>query len=170
MEDPVMPMSETVSEFGVISDTHGLLRPEIVTFLKGVSRILHAGDVGSSQVLRELEKIAPVTAVRGNSDSGMLAAFLNDTELIDMGEYKIHLLHDLHHLSLDPHAAGIRLVISGHTHTPAFRTIDGVTYLNPGSAGPKRPGKPISAARVAHGNGRFTVRPFVLESPRPRAE
>ena len=136
------------SILGIISDTHGLLRPEAVTALMGVDLILHAGDVGKPEILQILGEIAPVVAVRGNIDNGAWAAGLPETTTIEAGPARIYLLHDVNTLSIDPAAAGFHLVISGHSHKPGRVDRDGVTYLNPGSAGPRRFNLPITVARI----------------------
>ena len=135
-------------EIGVISDTHGLVRPEALAALRGVDRIVHAGDVGSADVLARLETIAPVTAVRGNNDRGPWAEALLLTEVVPIGDVSLYLLHDLHELDLEPRAAGFAAVISGHSHQPRMDEEGGVLYLNPGSAGPRRFKLPISIARL----------------------
>ena len=133
---------------GVISDTHGLLRPEALAALRGVRYILHAGDVGKESILAQLAALAPVFAVRGNIDRAPWADRLPPTETLQAGAARVHLLHDLHALALDPRTASIRLVISGHSHQPSLREVDGVWYLNPGSAGPRRFKLPVSIARL----------------------
>ncbi|HVW77759.1 MAG TPA: metallophosphoesterase family protein [Alloacidobacterium sp.] len=129
---------------GVISDTHGLLRPEAIAALRGVEHILHAGDVGDATILEELGRIAPVTAIRGNIDRGGACARLPAIELVELGGCSIYMLHDVHALDLDPLAAGIQVVISGHSHKPLIEHKKGVFYFNPGSAGPRRFSLPIS--------------------------
>jgi putative phosphoesterase len=129
---------------GVISDTHGLLRPEAVAALHGVEHILHAGDVGDAFILDQLGQIAPVTAIRGNVDRGGRCGRLPETELVDLGEVSLYMLHDRLVLDLDPVAAGIAAVISGHSHRPAIEWRKGVLYFNPGSAGPRRFSLPVS--------------------------
>jgi hypothetical protein len=131
---------------GVISDTHGLLRPQLVEALKGVSLIIHAGDIGSPEILENLGKIAPVRAVRGNTDRGEWARTLPPTEVVEVGEVHIYVLHDLHTLDLEPKAAGFAAVIFGHSHRPHLERKNGVFYLNPGSAGPRRFTLPVSLA------------------------
>jgi len=133
---------------GVISDTHGLLRPEAVRALEGVDHIVHAGDIGNREILVELEGIAPVTAVRGNMDWGEWTAGLQETEVVEIGGVSIFVLHDLDLLDLNPDAAGFDVVIFGHTHLPEARRAHGVLYLNPGSAGPVRESKPVALALV----------------------
>jgi uncharacterized protein len=130
---------------GIVSDTHGLLRDELLAALRGVDLILHAGDIGSQAALEGLREVAPVLAVRGNVD-GNWAAALPETAVAEIGSCLIYLLHDLQHLDLDPAAAGFQAVISGHTHQPAIFRRQGVLYLNPGSAGPRRFNLPISTA------------------------
>lgn len=134
------------TRIGVISDTHGLLRPEAIAALRGVDRILHAGDVGSAEVLEQLARLAPVTAVRGNNDHGPWAQRLAQTEVVEIGETFVFVLHDLHELDLDPAAAGFAVVVSGHSHRPDVARRDGVLFLNPGSAGPRRFKLPIAVA------------------------
>jgi hypothetical protein len=131
---------------GVISDTHGLLRPEAAAALAGSELIIHAGDVGSLKVLDELSLIAPVTAVRGNVDHGDVAAALAPTETVEVGGALLYVIHDLGDLDLDPAAAGLQAVISGHSHRPSVERRAGVLYLNPGSAGPRRFSLPVSVA------------------------
>jgi putative phosphoesterase len=143
---------------GVISDTHGLLRPEALRALAGVDHILHAGDVGSLAILEELAKLAPVTAVRGNMDGGVWASSLQGTEALELGGAFFFLLHDLETLDLSPEAAGIRVVVHGHTHLPEIREEGDVLYLNPGSAGPVRGSKPVTVARVQLGDGEVRAR------------
>jgi putative phosphoesterase len=147
---------------GVISDTHGLLRDEAARIFKGVDMIVHAGDVGGQDILNSLEKIAPVTAVSGNMDGGMIRTFLEEEEAFEFKGFKFHLIHDLAQISVAPESQGIQMVISGHTHVPLLRKKNGVMYLNPGSAGPERPNKPISLARVTVQGGRLWVRHFTL--------
>jgi putative phosphoesterase len=131
---------------GLISDTHGLLRPEAVEALKGVHRIIHAGDIGGPEILEALSAIAPVDAVRGNNDRGGWAARIAHAITLDLGGLAVHVLHDLKELKLDPAAAGIRVVIAGHSHKPLVREEHGVLYVNPGSAGPRRFKLPVAVA------------------------
>ncbi len=133
---------------GIISDTHGLLRPEAVERLVGVDHIIHAGDIGRPEVIAGLSKIAPTTAVRGNVDSGEWAAAYPLTARVTLGGRSFHLLHNLAELDLDPVAAGIDVVVSGHSHRPKAETVGGVLYLNPGSAGPRRFSLPIALATI----------------------
>ncbi len=131
-------------QIGVISDTHGLLRPEAVAALRGSDRILHAGDVGDPGILDRLRELAPVTAVRGNIDRETWAAALPETELVEVEGVSLYMLHDLARLDLKPEAAGIRVVIYGHTHQPEIEERNGVLYFNPGSVGPRRFRLPVS--------------------------
>jgi hypothetical protein len=133
-------------KIGVISDTHGLLRPEVAPALAGVERILHLGDVGKFSILGELEKIAPVTAIRGNVDREGPCSELPETEVALIADRYVYMLHDLNTLHLDPAAGKFAAVLSGHTHVPNFYTRKGVLYLNPGSCGPRRFQLPITIA------------------------
>ena len=133
---------------GVISDTHGLLRPEAVSALGDVELILHAGDVGSPEVLETLKGIAPVVAVRGNNDKGPWAEELPHWEVAEVGVVYIYMIHDLKEIDLSPAAAGFQVVVSGHSHKPSVEERKGVLYVNPGSAGPRRFSLPISVARL----------------------
>lgn len=131
---------------GVISDTHSLIRPEALKALEGVSLIIHAGDVGAQSVLHRLENIAPVVAVRGNTDRDGWAFKLPFTEAVEIGGVSLYVLHDLCKLDLDPAASGFSAVINGHTHRPAIEKSGKILFLNPGSAGPKRSNLPVSVA------------------------
>ena len=131
---------------GVISDTHGLLRPQAVKALKGVELIVHAGDIGGPEVLSALEQIAPVQAVRGNTDRGEFGDSLPLTRVVEVGGLQLYVLHELFTLDLDPAAAGLAAVIFGHSHRPHQEQKDGVLYLNPGSAGPRRFTLPVTLA------------------------
>jgi uncharacterized protein len=133
---------------GLISDTHGLLRPEATEFLRGSDFIIHGGDIGDPGVLRELNAIAPVTAVRGNNDKGAWAEAIPETAVLQVGEIFVYILHNLAELDLDPATAGFQVVVSGHSHRPSVQRRDGVLYVNPGSAGPRRFKLPISAAEL----------------------
>ena len=133
---------------GVISDTHGLLRPEALAALRESQHIIHAGDVGAPEILDQLAAIAPVAAVRGNIDKEAWARKLPQTEVIEMGGASIYVLHDLAQLDLRPKASGFDVVISGHSHVPKQETRNGVLYFNPGSAGPRRFRLPISVGRL----------------------
>jgi putative phosphoesterase len=136
---------------GVISDTHGLLRPEAVETLRGVDLILHAGDVGSAEVLETLKGIAPVIAVRGNNDKGAWAEELPHWEVAEVGAVSIYMIHDVKEIDLSSAAAGFQVVVSGHSHKPSVEERKGVLYVNPGSAGPRRFSLPISVARLKVG-------------------
>ncbi len=133
---------------GVISDTHGLLRPEAIAALQGVEHILHAGDVGDPAILDRLAGIAPVTAIRGNIDRKGPCGLLPATETIELAGRLLHMLHAIDDLDLSPEAAGISAVIYGHSHKPKIETKRGVLYLNPGSAGPRRFSLPLSIAKL----------------------
>lgn len=133
---------------GLISDTHGLLRLEALAFLRGSDCIVHAGDIGDAAVLEELRPLAPLTAVRGNNDKGPWAKSIAETDVLEVGEVSIYVLHDLAELDLDPVAAGFRVVVSGHSHHPSVEDRDGVLYVNPGSSGPRRFRLPIAAAEL----------------------
>jgi len=141
---------------GVISDTHGLLRPEAVASLRGSDLIVHAGDVGVPEVLEQLRAIAPTKAVRGNVDTAAWAQALPMTEVVEVGGLHLYMLHQLAHLDLDPKAAGFAAVIFGHTHRPGADTRDGVLYLNPGSAGPRRFSLPIALAKLRVVDGQLS--------------
>jgi uncharacterized protein len=142
-------MSKTDLRLGVISDTHGLLRPEAVAALRGCDLIIHAGDVGNAAVLDGLRLIAPTFAIRGNVDSGSWAARLPASDLVDVGAASFYVLHNIADLDLDPPTASFAAVVFGHSHQPSIETRAGVLYLNPGSAGPRRFRLPITLARVA---------------------
>ncbi len=146
--------TERPTIIGVISDTHGLLRPEAIEALRGSERILHAGDVGTPEILQALAKIAPVTAIRGNVDTKPWAQRLPMAEVVEAGGISIYMLHDLAQLDLKPEAAGFRVVVYGHSHQPKIEEKNGVLYFNPGSAGPRRFHLPVSLGRltIAAGN------------------
>jgi uncharacterized protein len=137
------PLSSLV---GILSDTHGLLRPEAIKALRGVDHILHAGDVGDPSILDSLSAIAPLSAIRGNIDAHGPCSHLPVTEVIDLHGHTFYMLHDGQALDLDPVAAGFAAVISGHSHRPLIEWRNGVLYLNPGSAGPRRFSLPVSLA------------------------
>lgn len=142
-----MPSSRRLT-IGLISDTHGLLRPEAVTVLGGSDCIIHAGDIGDPEVLAGLSRLAPVTAIRGNVDRGAWAAALPETAVLQAGAARLYVIHNLAELDLDPAVAGFRAVVSGHSHRPGFHEKDGVLFINPGSAGPRRFRLPIALARL----------------------
>jgi hypothetical protein len=141
-------MNENVVLVGVISDTHGLLRPQAVEALRGSDCILHAGDVGAPEILTALAQIAPVTAIRGNVDIQPWARSLAETEVVEMGGVSIYVLHDLGRLDLKPEAAGFRVVVYGHSHRPKIEEKNGVLFFNPGSAGPRRFDLAVSIGRL----------------------
>jgi putative phosphoesterase len=144
-----MPMKNKLEHHvGIISDTHGLVRPEAIAALRGVDMILHAGDVGASQVLKTLNEIAPVVAVRGNNDKGEWAEALPDWEVVEIGSVSIYMLHDLKEIDISPSGAGFQVVVSGHSHKPSLEDRRGVLYVNPGSAGPRRFSLPVSIAEL----------------------
>ncbi len=143
---------------GIISDTHGLLRPEAERALRGVELIVHAGDVGKAEILAQLKAIAPVFAVRGNVDTETWAQELPETAMVEAGEANLYVIHNLRQLDLNPKAAGIDMVISGHTHQAEQWERDGVLYLNPGSAGPRRFQLPVTLALVE-----FNAEPWRVE-------
>ena len=156
-------MTENLTNIGVISDTHGLLRPQAVKALRGSELILHAGDVGEPEILAELREIAPVMAVRGNVDYGGWANTLPMTEDLTVGASRVHMLHILANLAVDPAAAGVGMVIYGHSHKPEIALRNGVTYFNPGSAGPRRFKLPITLGRIHVVEGRLEPELVELE-------
>jgi putative phosphoesterase len=143
---------------GVISDTHGLLRPEALQFLQGCDSIIHCGDICEQRVIDELVRIAPVAAVRGNNDRGDWSRGLPESELLRIGEIFIYVIHDLSLIDIDPKTSGVAVVLSGHSHKPQIDQRDGVTYLNPGSAGPRRFKLPISVAELLIKGDSFSAR------------
>ncbi len=138
----------TIRTIGLISDTHGLLRPQTLPALRGSDLIIHAGDVGDPKILEELRQVAPVVAVRGNIDTGAWSAGLPETAVAQAGAALIYVLHDIQALDLKATAAGIAMVVSGHSHKPSQEEREGVLYVNPGSAGPRRFNLPVTVARV----------------------
>jgi putative phosphoesterase len=148
----------TITRVGLISDTHGLLRPEAVAALQGSQLIVHAGDVGNSEILESLRGIAPVVAVRGNVDKEEGAQGLPISAVAEAGEVLIYVLHDVNDVDLDPRAAGFQIVVSGHSHKPGKMEREGVLFVNPGSAGPRRFQLPVTVARLDVG-----TRPYVVE-------
>ena len=153
-------------KIGVISDTHGLLRPEVAQALKGVERILHLGDVGGPSVLQALEQIAPVTAIRGNVDREGPCSELPDTEVVLIAGRYVYMLHDLKTLHLDPAAGRFAAVLFGHTHVPNYYRRKGVLYFNPGSCGPRRFELPVTVGLLTVGeNGEFEAKIVALVSP-----
>jgi putative phosphoesterase len=147
-----------VTRIGVISDTHGLLRPEAVAFLQGSDRIVHAGDVGDPAIIDALAGIAPVTAVRGNVDTAPWASALAETEILDVDGVRLYVIHDLAQLAIRPAASRIQVVVSGHSHQPVSDRKGGVLYLNPGSAGPRRFRLPIAIAELTIADGAVEAR------------
>jgi uncharacterized protein len=141
---------------GVISDTHGLLRAETVELLRGSEHIIHAGDIGAPEIIPELEKIAPVTAIRGNVDTQAWARKFAETEVVELGGVFLYVIHDVNAIDLNPKAAGFAAVISGHSHKPKQEVKDGVLYFNPGSAGPRRFKLPISVGRLVIMEGKVS--------------
>ena len=131
---------------GIISDTHGLLRPEAVNALQGTDLIIHAGDIGDLHIIDKLETISPVVAVRGNMDNEIRAYKLKRTETVELSGHIVYILHDVSRLDIEPSAADIRAIIHGHSHRPAIQEYNGVLYINPGSAGPRRFKLPVTVA------------------------
>jgi putative phosphoesterase len=147
---------------GLISDTHGLLRPEALTFLAGSDWIVHGGDICDPAILDALAAIAPVTAVRGNNDRGAWAERLRETELVEAGGIWLYAIHDRAQLDIDPVAAGVQVVVSGHSHKPSVERREGVLYVNPGSAGPRRFSLPISVGELTIAAGVVAARTVQL--------
>lgn len=143
-----MPSRSSGVSVGLIADTHGLLRAQAIEALHGSRCIIHAGDIGDPRILETLARIAPVTAVRGNNDTGAWARGLRKTAVLEIGRRRIYVLHDLKTLALDPAAEGFDAVIAGHSHKPSQMRRDGVLYVNPGSAGPRRFSLPVSVGRL----------------------
>jgi len=156
----------------VISDTHGLMRPEAIDALRGSELIIHAGDIGGPEVLQALREVAPVVAVRGNNDREDWAKILKEREVVRLGDAVVYVLHDIHALDLDPAAAGFGAVISGHSHQPLLEERRGVLYLNPGSAGPRRFTLPITVARLhVRGTALYAeIRELPVTNRHPRAD
>ena len=144
----IVAVVQSPNRIGLISDTHGLLRPEAVRALEGSELIIHAGDVGDPGIIEALKRLAPVFAVRGNVDTEPWARALPVNEVIETGSATIYVLHDLHDLDLDPAEAGFHIIVSGHSHKPAQTKRNGVLFLNPGSAGPRRFDLPVAVARL----------------------
>ncbi len=143
---------------GVISDTHGLLRPEALAALRGSDYIIHAGDIGDSAILKSLGEIAPVTAIRGNVDRDAWARKIPATNVLEVGGVSIYILHNLNELDLKPEAAGFRVVVSGHTHVAKAEMKNGVLYFNPGSAGPRRFRLPVTVGRLQVEDGKASAK------------
>lgn len=161
--EPQIDSASANTRIAVVSDTHGLLRDSVLPHLAGVSHILHAGDVGDPAILDRLRAIAPTTAIRGNVDRTGLCAQLPETELVMVAGLTIYLVHSLADLNIEPTAAGVQLVVSGHSHTYALDERRGVTYLNPGSIGPRRFRLPITMALLRVREGSFRVEMITLE-------
>ncbi len=153
----MLPGMTTSLRIGVIADTHGLLRPEALAALKGCDHILHLGDIGPESLLDQLRALAPLDVVRGNNDTGDWADALPDTLLLELGGLRLYLIHDLKQLAVDPRAEGFDVVLAGHSHKPLNEVRDGVLYLNPGSAGPRRFKLPIALAILALTDGKAEV-------------
>jgi hypothetical protein len=151
-------VQDNPTRIGLISDTHGLLRPQALDALRGSELIIHAGDVGKPEVLTALRRLAPVVAVRGNVDKADWASSLPETAVVEAGAVLLYVLHDLHSLDLDPAASGFHIVVSGHSHKPEQIERSGVLYINPGSAGPRRFQLPVSVALL-----NVDRRPFKVE-------
>jgi putative phosphoesterase len=150
---------------GLISDTHGLLRPQASSFLSGCDHIVHAGDIGGTDVLQELASIAPVTAVRGNNDKGGWADALAEFELVRFGEILLYVVHDLAQIDIDPVGAGVHVVVSGHSHKPLVTERNGVRYVNPGSAGRRRFKLPVSIGELMIDGTSIAPHLLVLDCP-----
>jgi putative phosphoesterase len=143
---------------GLVSDTHGLLRPQALAALQGCVHIVHGGDIGGAAILQQLAAIAPVTAVRGNNDAGDWADAIRETEVIEIGGLRIYAIHDLKQFALAPGAGPVDVVVSGHSHRPKIEEKGGVLYVNPGSAGPRRFKLPVSVAELVIENGKASAR------------
>ncbi len=152
-----MPQSAR-SRIGLISDTHGLLRPEALEFLRGCDRIVHGGDIGGARILESLAAIAPVTAVRGNNDTEPWAAGVHETELIAVRSVRLYVIHDVADMHIDPRAEGIHVVVSGHSHKPLLEQREGVLFINPGSAGPRRFKLPMALGELFIEKGSMSAR------------
>ncbi len=157
-----MTRKQRETRVGVISDTHGLVRPEALAALRDSHLIIHAGDVGGPDVLEALRALAPVTAVRGNNDRGEWAKALGESEAVEVAGRWLYVLHDLHELDLDPAAAGFAVVIAGHSHRPLIEERRGVLFVNPGSAGPRRFALPVAVARLRIADGTVAAETVVL--------
>ena len=147
---------------GLISDTHGLLRPQAIDFLQGSDLIVHGGDICDGAILTALAAIAPLIAVRGNNDRGDWAARLRESELFRIGDAFIYAIHDVAAIDIEPRAAGVQVVVSGHSHRPSIRNDDGILYINPGSAGPRRFKLPISVGELTIVDGAVSARTVTL--------
>ncbi|WP_160288696.1 metallophosphoesterase family protein [Pseudomonas knackmussii] len=155
-------MSKPPLRIGVIADTHNLLRPEALERLRGCDQLLHLGDIGKAEILDALRQLAPLDVVRGNNDTDAWAEALPETLSLEFGGLRLYLIHDLKQLAIDPRAEGFDLVLAGHSHKPLNEVRDGVLYLNPGSAGPRRFKLPISLAILTIREGRAEVEMITL--------
>ena len=149
---------------GLISDTHGLLRPEAVEFLKGSDHIIHAGDIGTQEVIDKLAQLAPVTAVRGNNDRGRWAESIPENEFIELAGINLYVIHDMGELDIDPEAADVKVVVNGHSHIPLVEQRGAILYANPGTSGPRRFKLPVAAGEVVISRGRISARTVELIS------
>ncbi|RZI77637.1 MAG: metallophosphoesterase [Variovorax sp.] len=152
-----------MTRIGLISDTHGLLRPEALAFLQGCDHIVHGGDIGGPGILAQLAAIAPLTAVRGNNDRDAWADAVPETDLVQVGGVFLYALHDIAELDIDAASAGVQVVVTGHSHKPSIDRRDGVLYVNPGSAGPRRFSLPISVGELIVDGDILTPRIVELE-------
>ena len=148
-------ITKSVRVIGLISDTHGLVRPQALEALRGVDLLIHAGDIGKAEVLDALEPIAPLHAIKGNNDRGAWAKKLPDTMILTVGGVKLYLIHDVNELSFEPSKHGIAAVISGHSHKPSIVERDGVLFVNPGSAGPRRFKLPVAVGKIRIADGKL---------------
>ncbi len=162
------PAKKKTKVIGVISDTHGLIRPEVLGALAGVDLIVHAGDIGKPEVIDALRSVAEVVAIRGNNDRGVWARRFPQTAVVGIGAVKFFVLHDVNELALDPGAAGYRAIISGHSHAPSIARREGVLFINPGSAGPRRFTLPVAVARLRIRGAVLDARIVKLNPPRQR--
>jgi putative phosphoesterase len=151
---------------GVLSDTHGLLRTEARAFLVGCDYIIHAGDIGSAEILEDLASLAPLIAVRGNNDKQPWASHLAESELVRLGGAFVYMIHDLAQLQIEPSQAGVQAVVSGHSHKPKIFERDGVAYVNPGSCGPRRFSLPISIGEIRIDGSKIRARIIALTDTR----
>ncbi|SEC46124.1 metallophosphoesterase family protein [Terriglobus roseus] len=158
-----MTTANTNIRIAILSDTHGLLRPEVVERIQGVDHILHAGDVGDPAILDTLGSIAPLTAIRGNVDTSGRCGSLPATEMVEIGGRTFYLVHSIADLDISPTAARVQVVVSGHSHKPGHETRNGVLYLNPGSVGPRRFRLPIAMAFLKIENGKLTAEPVTFD-------
>jgi hypothetical protein len=164
IERPPEPPRDAMMRIGIISDTHGLLRPEAIEQLAESDHIIHAGDIGAPEVIEGLRRIAPTTAIRGNIDIGEWAKDYPATQLLVLGGWTVYVLHHLKEIDVEPEASGITIVVSGHSHRPRIETKAGVLYVNPGSAGPRRFKLPIALASLIISDR--TIVPQIVEIAR----